>query len=68
MTWYNEYLLHPGKTRTEKSEDYDMACVDLVDLYTIRIPSKTQIQKLNTGWFKIVEVTKKSVTPVQDFS
>jgi hypothetical protein len=49
-----------------------MVCVDLVGLFTIRIPYKAHsmlaltIIDPATGWFEIVKTTNKSATSIQD--
>jgi hypothetical protein len=51
-----------------------MVCVDLVGLFTIRKPDKTDSllaltmidPAINTGWFEIVKATNKSATSIQD--
>jgi transposase InsO family protein len=51
-----------------------MVCVDLVDPFTIRTPTKTHSllalliidPVINTGWFEIVEATNNSATSIQD--
>jgi hypothetical protein len=52
-----------------------MVCVDLMDSFTIRTPSKTHSllaltmidPVINTDWFEIVKDTTKSETSIQDF-
>jgi hypothetical protein len=49
-----------------------MVCVDLVGLFTIMTPAKTQslialtMIDSATGWFEIVKAKNKSATSIQD--
>jgi hypothetical protein len=49
-----------------------MICVDMVDPFTTRIPTKTHyllaLTMIDpaTGWFEIVKATNKSATSIQD--